>query len=114
MNVLVNNITICISNRAILRLFYSNFYVSEEPLKGGISSGELLQWFNEQLFYYEEEKWNAMGKKWSSIKIRLNFYTFKWRRRQCYSTVRRGPRTPSTTPPPTTPPQLCHVKRKLF
>ena len=54
-----------------------------------------------------EARWNIMGRKWSIIKNKINFYNLKWRR--CHSAKKRGPRTP-----PSTPPLLHRVKRRLF
>ena len=73
MNVLVNNISISQFRQCSGYFIAISIRISQEPPKAGISSGELLQWFNEQLFDYGEEQWNIMGRKWSSIKIILKF-----------------------------------------
>ena len=86
-----------------MKLFYKQFRVSHDPLKA-IASEEILYWFNEQLMYYGQARWNARGKKWRSIRASLSLGNVKYEKCEAVNNKR------STMPQLST---LC-AKRKLF
>ena len=89
-----------------MKLFYKQFTVSHDPYNTTISSTEeILRWFNKQLMYYGQAKWQAKGRQWRSIKARLNLGNIRWKKRQT-AAVNNKPSVPLSS--------LRHVKRRLF
>lgn len=90
-----------------MKLFYKQFTVSHDPHNTtGSSNEEILQWFNKQLVYYGQARWQAKGPQWRSVQARLNLSNIRWKKRQAAAVVRNKPSVPLSS--------LRHVKRKLF
>ena len=90
-----------------MKLFYKQFTVSHDLHNTIISSSseEILQWFNKQLVYYGQARWQAKGRQWRSIKARLNLSNIRWKKHQT-AAVNNKPSVPLSS--------LRHVKRRLF
>ena len=89
-----------------MNLFYKQFTVSHDPYNTTISSSEeILRWFNKQLVYYGQARWQVKGQQWKSIEARLNLGNIRWKKRQT-AAVNNKPSVPLSS--------LRHVKRRLF